>query len=116
MAEGSEAREREHELDLGQGDDISLQLDHGAALDDDRSGPSPQELIEEEEELDTIDDNAQDQTSQKTPIIDSLELPETPPPQRTQLNAYPGSVDETASTPDDTPSLHVSSRRPSRVA
>ncbi|KAJ5688634.1 hypothetical protein N7462_003026 [Penicillium macrosclerotiorum] len=108
MAEGSEGREREDELDLGQADGDSPQPEYGAALDDDRPGPSPQELVEPEEELDTIDNSAQDRVSQKPPITDGLQLPQTPQPRRTQSNAIPGSVDETLSTPDDTPSLHDS--------
>lgn len=112
MAEGSEGWEREDELDLGQ-DEHDLQTPgHDAAIDHDYPGPSPQKLepVEAEvEELDTID-NAQDQASEKTLDADGPQLPQTPPPRKAQVNAAPGSVDETASTPDDTPSLHVSSR------
>jgi hypothetical protein len=112
MAEGSEGWDQEDELDLGQ-DEHDLQAPgRDAALDHDSPGPSPQKLepVEVEvEDLDTID-NGQDQASEKTLDADGPQIPQTPPPRKAQVNAEPGSVDETASTPDDTPSLHVSGR------
>lgn len=99
MAEGSEGRTREDELDLGPEDDVSPQPDHDDT--EDYAGPSPEEPVAEE--LDTID-QAQDQASEKTAEPADVHIPHTPPAQR----ATPGSLDETASTPDDSPSLHVS--------
>jgi hypothetical protein len=107
MAEGSEGWEREDELDLGQEDDFPRQPDHGALALDHR--PSPQELFDQE--LDAVDNaEVHDQASEKT-VAPGPELPRTPPAQHAQFNALSGSVDETASTPDDTPSLHVSGAR-----
>lgn len=111
MAEGSEGWAREDELDLGQDEHDSQFPGYDAALDHEYSGPSPQKLepVEAEvEELDTID-SAQDQASEKTLEADGPQLPQTPPLRQAPVNATPDSVDETASTPDDTPSLHVSS-------
>jgi hypothetical protein len=111
MAEGSEGWAREDELDLGQDEHDSPSPGYDAALEPEYPGSSPQKLepVEAEvEELDTID-NAQDQASEKTLETDGPQLPQTPPLRQAPVNATPGSVDETASTPDDTPSLHVSS-------
>ncbi|GLI78512.1 vacuolar protein sorting-associated protein 8 [Penicillium ochrochloron] len=110
MAEGSGGWAREDELDLGQDEHDSQSPGHDAALDHEYPGPSPQKLepVEAEvEELDTID-NAQDQASEKTLEADGPQLPQTPTLRQAPVNATPGSVDETASTPDDTPSLHSS--------
>lgn len=110
MAEGSEGWAREDELDLGQDENDSKPLGHDSILDHNHPGPSPQkpESVEAEVQLlDTID-NAQDQASEKTLEADGPQLPQTPPLRQAQVDATPGSVDETASTPDDTPSLHVS--------
>jgi hypothetical protein len=110
MAEGSEGWAREDELDLGQDEHDLQNPGHDGALDHDYPGPSPQkpELVEAEaEELDTID-NAQDEASEKTLEANGPQLPQTPPLRQAPMNATPGSVDETASTPDDTPSIHVS--------
>ncbi|KAJ5630059.1 hypothetical protein N7528_003716 [Penicillium herquei] len=102
MAEGSEGWEREDELDLGPEDEDSQLPDHGAL----HLTPSPQEPLEDE--LDTIEDHAQDQASEKTvqAVMDSL--PQTPPQRNGEFSEPPGSLDETASTPDDSPSLHDS--------
>lgn len=101
MAEGSEGREREDELDLGPEEDDSQLPDHGALPD-----LSPQEPLEDE--LDTIEDHAPDHASEKTvqAVVDSL--PQTPPQRNSEFAGAAGSLDETASTPDDSPSLHVS--------
>ncbi|KAJ5157009.1 uncharacterized protein N7482_008109 [Penicillium canariense] len=107
MAEGSEGWPREDELDLGQDEQDSRSPDYDAALDHGHPEPSPQEPVEVEAELDTLD-NAQDHESEKTLEAEGPQIPHTPPPRRAQVNATPGSVDETASTPDDTPSLHDS--------
>ncbi|KAJ5678443.1 uncharacterized protein N7477_004076 [Penicillium maclennaniae] len=105
MAEGSEGREREDELDLGNEDDFPQQADHETlALE---GQPSSQEFVDQE--LDSGDNvEVQDQASEKTVAPAGPELPQTPPAQHAQFNATSGSVDETASTPDDTPSLHGS--------
>lgn len=104
MAEGSEGWDGEDGLSLGREDGIPRQTDHFVlALDHPKS--SPQQPVEED--LDTID-NARDQASEKTVELTGPELPQTPPAQSAQLNVASGSLDETASTPDDTPSLHVS--------
>lgn len=105
MAEGNEGREREDELDLGQEDDLPQQPDHGAlALD---RQLSRQERVNQG--LDAVDNaEVHDRASEKTVELAGSGLPQTPPSQHAQFNATSGSVDETASTPDDTPSLHVS--------
>jgi hypothetical protein len=105
MAEGSEGRELKDELDLGNEDDLHQQADlEPLALD---RQPSPQELADHE--LDTVDNaEVHRQASERTGAPAGPELPQTPPAQHAQFNAISGSVDETASTPDDTPSLHVS--------
>lgn len=105
MAEGSEGREREDELDLGNEDDLHQQADlDSLALD---RQPSPQELADHE--LDAVDNaEVHHQAAEKTDAPAGPELPQTPPAQHAQFNAIFGSADETASTPDDTPSLHVS--------
>lgn len=113
MAEGSEGwvREDEDKLDLGQDADDSQLLDHVAT---DLPGPSPQdsvehdlEELEELGELDTID-NAQDQASERTVQPGDAGLPQTPPNRYTEFPGASGSIDGTSSTPDDSPSLHVS--------
>lgn len=106
MAEGSEGWEREDELDLGHHDDLSEQRDGDHdTLTVGRPEPPPQEPVGEE--LDTIDPG-EDQASENTVDAAGPDLPQTPPIRHAESNATPGSVDETASTPDDTPSLHVS--------
>ncbi|KAJ5712847.1 uncharacterized protein N7483_010028 [Penicillium malachiteum] len=102
MAEGSEDWEREDELDLGPEDEDSQLPDHGAL----HLRPSPQEPLEDE--LDTIEDHAQDQASEKTVQAVMDGLPQTPPQRNGEFSEPPGSLDETASTPDDSPSLHDS--------
>lgn len=102
MAEGSEGWEREDELDLGQADDLHdlpEQRDH-SALALDHAEPPRQESVEAES--DTID-HEEDRASENTVEAAGPDLPQTPP-----ARVAPGSVDETASTPDDSPSLHVS--------
>lgn len=106
MAEGSEGWERENELDLGHEDDLPEHHDHD---DDaptlDRSESRLQEPVKGE--LDTID-NGEDHVSENTVEAAGPDLPQTPPTRQTEFNATAGSIDETASTPDDSPSLHVS--------
>ncbi|KAJ6101924.1 hypothetical protein N7486_004351 [Penicillium sp. IBT 16267x] len=104
MAEASEGWEREDELDLDPEDDDSQLPDHDALQN---PGPS-QEPLDELDTIDTIEDHAQDHASETTiqEVRDSL--PQTPPNRSIEFNGTPGSLDETASTPDDSPSLHDS--------
>lgn len=104
MAEGSEGWEREDELDLGHKDDLPEHRDHDSPSLD-HPEPPPQESAMEES--DTID-HGEDQASENTVEAAGPDLPQTPPTRQTEFNATTGSVDETASTPDDSPSLHVS--------
>ncbi|CAL5872914.1 uncharacterized protein PFLUO_LOCUS7183 [Penicillium psychrofluorescens] len=102
MMESSEGWTREDELDLGaenQTENLPSQPDHDAL--DHPSAEAP------DAELNTLDDDALDQASERTVEPNAHQRG----PRKTQygeLTAAPGSVDETASTPDDTPSLHDS--------
>ncbi|KAJ5636803.1 uncharacterized protein N7484_010116 [Penicillium longicatenatum] len=104
MAEASEGWEREDELDLGPDDDNSQLPDHDALHN---PGPS-QEPLDELDTIDTIEDHAQDHASEKTVQAVRDSLPQTPPNKSTEFNGIPELLDETASTPDDSPSLHDS--------
>lgn len=110
MAEGNEGWTREDELDLGQDEHDSKSLGRDAILEHDHPEPSPQKPMPTEAELELLDtiDDAQDHAFEKTLDADDPQLPQTPPLRQAQIDATPGSADETASTPDDTPSLHVS--------
>jgi len=104
MMESSEGWTREDELDLGpenQTENLPAQPDQDALDHPTPSAEAP------DAELDTLDDDALDQASEKTaePAAHSRGPRKT---QYGELTAASGSVDETASTPDDTPSLHVS--------
>lgn len=102
MIEGSEGWAREDELDLGPDDGDPRRPDHGAL---DHTKLAAEELVDDE--LDAVED-AQDQASEKTaePVDAHERAPSTP--RRTDVTATQGSLDESASTPDDTPSVHVS--------
>ena len=102
IAEGSEGWAPEDELDLGPEDEDTQEPDHGALR---QAEPSPQKPAEEE--LDSID-HAQDQASEKTVEPGDLVIPQTPLSCHAELGANSESIDETASNPDDSPSLHVS--------
>ncbi|KAJ5278718.1 hypothetical protein N7478_004090 [Penicillium angulare] len=103
MAEGNVAGwEQEDELDLGPEENNSHLPDHGAHQS---PGLSPQEP---EDELNIKEDHAQDHESEKTVQAIPDSLPQTPPMRNTEFAGTPGSLDETASTPDDSPSLHDS--------
>jgi hypothetical protein len=104
MAEASEGWEREDELDLGPEDDNSQLPDHDALHN---PGPS-QEPLDELDTIDTIEDQAHNHASEKTVQAVKDSLPQTPPNKSTEFNGIPDILDETASTPDDSPSLHVS--------
>ncbi|KAJ5573437.1 uncharacterized protein N7459_007864 [Penicillium hispanicum] len=105
MAEGSEGWAREDELELGPEDEDIHEADPGTIEALDHPKPVSHERIEAEFDS---KDHAHDQASEKTVEPADTTLPQTPPPRRADLTANPGSVDETASTPDDTPSLHGS--------
>lgn len=104
MAEASEGWEPEDELDLGPEDEDSQLPDHDTLHN---PGPS-QEPLDELDTIDTIEDHTQDDASEKTAQAVRDSLPQTPPNRSIEFNGTPGSLDETASTPDDSPSLHVS--------
>ncbi|EAW08209.1 CORVET complex membrane-binding subunit VPS8 [Aspergillus clavatus NRRL 1] len=105
--EGSEDREREDELDLGQEDEGPFPPSRNGVLE----SPGPRERAENgttvytEEDLSPV--TTHDYTEKTALPADSQtgNLPSTP---RLGHLGAPGSVDETASTPDDTPSLHGS--------
>ena len=108
MAEGSEGWAREDELDLGQEVDETQQTNHSAI---DLTGSPAEEHVEHDlEELEGLDtiDNAQDQISERTVQPGDYGLPQTPPNRFTEFPGAAGSLDGTSSTPDDSPSLHVS--------
>ncbi|KAJ6123007.1 hypothetical protein N7512_005472 [Penicillium capsulatum] len=99
MAEGSEGWTREDELDLGPEDDVPPQPD--LDTEEHHGGPSPHESATDDG---GAIDQTQDQASEKTVEQADLHIPHTPPTQR----AGSASVDETGSTPDDSPSVHDS--------
>lgn len=112
MAEGSEGwvREDGDELDLGREiDDPPLQ-NHGATDLPGSQLESVEHDLEELEELGELDkiDNAQDQASERTVQPGDAGLPQTPPNRYTEFPGASGSLDGESSTPDDSPSLHVS--------
>lgn len=95
--EGSDDRAREDELDLGQEDEVQAPngiLDHG---DSPADGP----MVDGEEEPSALHVLDASGTVKFSPQANES-------PQRQVPTGALGSADETASTPDDTPSLHVS--------
>ena len=105
MAEGNEGWRREDELYLGLEDERPTMIDQGTVEAPASSTPPLQEPIVEE--LDLID-HAHEQASVKRVEATDTSLPETPPPRHPDLMPNPSNEEETASIPDDTPSLHVS--------
>ncbi|KAJ6144200.1 hypothetical protein N7470_008095 [Penicillium chermesinum] len=102
MAEGTEVWASEDELDLGQ-DNNSLRLpDHDIHYRSPNSTGQPFN-----EELDNID-TAEEASETTVGPPDETELPRTPPQQQRNVAVGVGSIDERASTPDDSPSLHDS--------
>ncbi|KAJ5893319.1 hypothetical protein N7495_005010 [Penicillium taxi] len=104
MAEGNEGW-AEDELDLGPEED-DIQQSNQEELDH----PTLSPIEQLGEELDSTK-YAQDEVSVKTAGPLDTNLPHTPPQQYTEyteLNVTPGSVVDTASNPDDSPSLHDS--------
>jgi hypothetical protein len=85
-------------------------LDHGATDIPEPLQESVEHDVEELEELGELDtiDNAQDQVSERTVQPGDAGLPQTPPNRYTEFPGASGSQDGTSSTPDDSPSLHVS--------
>lgn len=107
MIEGSDDRAREDELDLGEGDEGDVQSkSNGISVDGvstEGYGKSSMAYVEEDLPDVTSPNHSFDtRISQLDDGTGNVPLS----PRIRQLNT-PGSVDETASTPDDTPSLHV---------
>lgn len=107
MIEGRDDRAREDELDLGEEDqEHSLPAPNGApddATPEYGLGDDPMAHIEED--IPAVD--SPDLTPAKnTPPVE-VDANDTPISPHLGQPGAPGSVDETASTPDDTPSLHV---------
>lgn len=95
MIEGSDVWAREDELDLGQEDEAEANgiIDHGgSSMDGDP-------MVNGEEESSVLRGPDASRTEKQ-----SSQANESP---QVSTGAF-GSPDETASTPDDTPSLHVS--------
>jgi hypothetical protein len=105
--EGSDDRAREDELDLGQADEGALTPAQTRSVEDD----GPREELENgtmayfEEDISAEAD--QDQTPEKSMPSSDNEAGNLPATPRISQLVAAGSPDETASTPDDTPSLHV---------
>ncbi|KAH3507645.1 hypothetical protein KXV55_003700 [Aspergillus fumigatus] len=106
--EGSDDRDREDELDLGQENEGALIPAKNGSLGGDGGGNEPENGTMAYFEEDLSPETDQDQTPDRTmPSSDNgaANLPVTP---RIGQLAAAGSPNETASTPDDTPSLHGS--------
>lgn len=102
MAEGSEGRTPEDELDLGPDDDQIQLSGQSGSYSSQPSAPGPID-----EQLDNID--AAEEASETTiGPPDDTDLPQTPPQQRIDAGSLEGNLRERADTPDDSPSLHVS--------
>ncbi|KAB8272333.1 Golgi CORVET complex core vacuolar protein 8-domain-containing protein [Aspergillus minisclerotigenes] len=109
MIEGSDDRAREDELDLGEEDEGDVQpKSNGVSVD----GVSPEGYAEGsmayiEEDLPDVASPNNNSFDRRNPQLDAGtgNVPLSP---RIRQLGTPGSVDETASTPDDTPSLHDS--------
>ncbi|KAE8403750.1 hypothetical protein BDV37DRAFT_249195 [Aspergillus pseudonomiae] len=107
MIEGSDDRAREDELDLGEEDEGDVQpKTNGASVD----GVSPEGYGEgsmayiEEDLPDVASPNHSFDRRNTQLDAGTGNIPLSP---HIRQLGTPGSVDETASTPDDTPSLHV---------
>ncbi|KAJ5483921.1 hypothetical protein N7539_005717 [Penicillium diatomitis] len=114
MAEGSEGWSREDELDLGPEEHESPAIASDVALVDDREEFSAQkpELIEAEGDGLDKGSGAQDRSTEQSRDAESLQLPQTPPSKQATPDVLSSEIDETASIPDDTPSLNVTSPGP----
>ncbi|GFF68858.1 hypothetical protein CNMCM8927_006694 [Aspergillus lentulus] len=106
--EGSDDRDREDELDLGQEDEGALMPAENRSLEDDgrRNELENGTIAYLEEDLSPETD--QDQTLDKTMPSSDTEAANLPVTPRIGQLVAAGSPNETASTPDDTPSLHGS--------
>lgn len=104
--EGSDDGDREDQLDLGQ-DDEELPLQPNGHTDHDRSGEDVNDALSHNGEPLSVTQNE----AQKSPYVDLAPDGASDGVLSSQQGypaRAPGSVDGTASTPDDTPSLHVS--------
>lgn len=117
--QGSDDGAREDELDLGQEDDElptqingHVESNSGTRLDDREEKEQEQEhddqLIHNDAPLSVV--ASDDQPSQQAGSIAETETASRP---GYRVHAAAGSVDDTASLPDDTPSLHVCGLCPS---
>ncbi|KAL1848637.1 Vacuolar protein sorting-associated protein 8 [Paecilomyces lecythidis] len=106
--EGSDDGDREDQLDLGQ-DDEELPLQPNGHTDHDRPGEDVNDALSHNGEPLSVTQNE----AQKSPYVDSAPDGASDgvlSSQQGYTARAPGSVDGTASTPDDTPSLHGSLR------
>jgi hypothetical protein len=107
MIEGSDDRAREDELDLGQEDEGDMQpQSNGISIDGmPHEGYGNGSMAYFEEDLpDVASPNHTPDKSKPRRDTGTNNVPLSP---RIKQLGAPGSVDETASTPDETPSLHV---------
>ncbi|KAI9931602.1 Vacuolar protein sorting-associated protein 8 [Aspergillus wentii] len=120
MIEGSDDWAREDELDLGQEDEAHFRRTQNGTPDHDHGNGSPRERAGEE----IVGNGSIAYGEEDTPVLNGhntavadVDTDDDAP--LSNRNRGPGSVDETASTPDDTPSLHgsiLSSRSSSALA
>ncbi|PKY04858.1 vacuolar assembly/sorting protein [Aspergillus campestris IBT 28561] len=112
MIEGCDDGAREDELDLGPEEDNMHPIANGVADDSSsrpQKGPDAGAMADGEEDEDLPNIDTQDRASAQptpTPVADATDGV-LPSPRPGQLDGS-GSMDETTSTPDDTPSLHGS--------
>lgn len=108
MIEGSNDRAREDELDLGEEDEGDVQpKSNGVSVDEvSPEGYAEGSMAYIEEDLPDVASPNNNSFDRRNPQLDAGtgNVPLSP---RIRQLGTPGSVDETASTPDDTPSLHV---------
>ncbi|KAE8351843.1 Golgi CORVET complex core vacuolar protein 8-domain-containing protein [Aspergillus coremiiformis] len=107
MIEGSDDRAREDELDLGQEDEEDVQSKSNGITADGGSHEAYEDgsMAYIEDFPDVASANHTLDKSKSPLDVGAGNLPLSP---RTRQLGTPGSVDETTSTPDDTPSLHGS--------
>lgn len=106
--EGSDDGEREDQLDLGQ-DDEELSLQPNGHIDHDRSVEEVNDAASHNDESLSVTES-QDQKGLYVDSAAEVASDGVLSSQHGQTARAPGSVDDTASTPDDTPSLHVRCR------
>jgi hypothetical protein len=105
--EGSDDRDREDELDLGQEDEGALMPAENRSLEDDARRDELENGTMAYFEEDLSPETDQNQTPDKTMPSSDTEAASLPVTPRIGQLVAAGSPNETASTPDDTPSLHV---------